>query len=235
MRAGENDSIAVRLRAGDHNVAGTASLVMDNPVGGPLETHQLASFDNHRRFMGADFTWNHLFERVLIVTSVGYIRSQIKQSWNFTDVLNAANNQADLNKIDRDIVPMRLAIEITPWDRIALRFGIQKNWFAEGDVVTSDSDAGAPPTVTQTSTAGAENTNTADGVGLSFGIGIKILRNLSIDTVVRQKVLFNGPDFIGGQAPGLFAQGSLVYRFGLSSNSEDTLKPLLAYDEIKLY
>lgn len=230
----ENASLAIHARAGDQNAAGTASFAVANGAG-VLTTNQSAAFDDRRRFLGGDVSWNYAFERALLVASVGYQRSQTKQTWVFRDVLAPGGNQDDLAKVDNDVVPARIGMEITPWDRIALRAGIQKNWFAETDAVGSDRDGGAAGTVTNTSTALAEAAGTANGVGLSFGMGFKLMDNLTVDTVVRQTFFFDGPNALGGQTPGVFAQGTLVYRFGLSRSTDDTLKPLLHYDEVQLY
>lgn len=235
LKVKEQASLSFRLRAGNHNAAGTASQVEETSGGGTLETNRSASFDNRRRYIGADMSWNILFEKALLAASIGYQRAQTKQTWDFADALAPGTNDGDLRKVDFDVVPLRIAMEMTPWDRIALRAGIQKNWFAESDAVSRDRDGAAGATTSTVSTTLGEASGTADGVGLSFGMGFRLIQNLSIDTVVRQDFFFDGPDFIGGRAPGLFARGTLVYRFGLSSNADDTLKPLLSYDEIQLY
>jgi hypothetical protein len=234
-RVREQSTLSLRIRAGRQNAAGTASSQADTALGGALEIDQRANFDNKRSYVGGDVTWNQLWDRALLVASIGYTRMQTLQTWGFTDVVTPGNNQADSNKVDIDVVPLRLGIELRPWERVALRAGVQKNWFAESDTVNKDVDGNTPASTSGISTALGEATGTANGVGLSFGLGFKIIRGLTIDTVVRQIFFFDGPNFGGGRRPGMFAQGTLVYRFGLSSNQDDTLKPLLSYDEIQLY
>ena len=73
-------------------------------------------------------------------------------------------------------------------------------------------------------------------MGLSFGAAIKITPNLSVDTVVRQELFFDGPNFIGGQNQGLFARGTLVYRFGDGGETEYyRLKPLFFSEGSSLF
>ena len=132
-------------------------------------------------------------------------------------------------------MPMRIAIEMTPWDRIALRAGIQKNWFAEADSVVRTQSGTSNPILSENSVAIAEANGTANGVGLSFGLGIRLINNLTIDTVVRQTFFFDGPNFLGGRTPGVFAQGTLVYRFGIGAETDSSLKPLLNLDGLNLY
>ena len=56
---------------------------------------------------------------------------------------------------------MRIAVELTPWEKIALRAGIQKNWFAEADSVVRTQSGTSNPVVSENSTAIAEANGTA--------------------------------------------------------------------------
>jgi hypothetical protein len=207
---------AVTTRAGIQEVSGTASRQDDSTPGGALEIDRRASFENDRRYGAVDYTWVHAFSQALLATSVGFQVSKTKQNWFFSSFeAGGPRHEEDSVHDERWVVPVRVAAEIRPWNKLAIRAGIQKNFFTSVDRTISDVDGSAQPRVTRTDNVEQEAPGTANGVGLSFGLGFALTERLMIDTVVRQTLLFHGPYFIGGVANrGIFAHASLVYKFG---------------------
>lgn len=233
-RVREDTSLSWSLRLGQQSVDGVATYAEDSTPGGALETNRAAGFENKRRYVTTDLTWTRVYSRTMVLASLGYQRLFTRRSWHYQDFLASGNNQDDLVRSSQDVVPMRLALETSPWDWIHLRAGLQKNWFAESRSRVRDADGTANPTFTRTDTVLGEASGTANGVGLSFGFGLTLVPNLTIDTVVRQTLFFDGPNFIGGREPGVFAQGTVTFRFGEAGDYDMPRKPLIPFDEIRL-
>lgn len=233
-RTREDTSLSWSLRLGQQSVDGLATYAEDSTPGGALETDRSAGFENKRRYLTTDLTWSRAYSRTMVMASLGYQHLFTRRSWNYRDALASANNQDDLVRSHQDVVPMRLALETSPWDWIHLRAGLQKNWFAESVSRVRDGDGTTNPTFTRTDTVLGEASGTANGVGLSFGFGLTLVPNLTIDTVVRQTLFFDGPNFIGGENPGVFAQGTITFRFGEAGDYDVPRKPLIPFDEIRL-
>ncbi len=213
----DGDTLALTGLAASQNVSGTADRTEAGASGSPLTTNQSASYDNTRKSLLADGTWSHPFGTSLLIASLGVQLEKTRQSWSFTDALSAANAEDDFVEQTNLIFPLRVAAELKPFSRLVLRAGIQKNVLASTKKVISNSHAGAAANVTETHTAIAEAAGTANGVGLSLGAGIWITRSLLLDAVVRQTLLFDSPNVVGGTTPGLFAQSTLSYAFGSPS------------------
>lgn len=189
---------------------------------GVLDINRTGYWANVRKFASADFTWVKPFDRYksLLVSSFGAQHLYTKQTYLFTDVLTPANNHADMARSVSLLFPLRVAVETSPWDFLAVRAGLQKNLFSEQRSTLRDGDGTTPATLRETDTSIADPNGTADGVGLSFGAGVKIVEGLVWDSVVRQLFLFDGPQVVGGKANGFLAQTTLVYRWG----EDDALK-----------
>ncbi|MBI3300420.1 MAG: hypothetical protein HYZ75_19820 [Elusimicrobia bacterium] len=219
----ETESLwSVTLRGNITDTTAEAGIKGTGANGGALTTNRNGYWANVRKFIATDFTWVRPYDRYksMLVASIGAEHTYIKQSFQFTDVLAGTSNHSDLARSRSLLFPIRVAIETTPWDLLAIRAGLQKNIFSESSTRLRDGDGSAPETLRETDVAIADPNGTADGVGLSFGVGIRLVDGLMWDTVVRQLLLFDGPNVVGGNTPGLFAQTTLVYRWG----EENTLK-----------
>lgn len=219
----ENESLwSVTMRGMIQDATLVSSIQEDGTPGGARDFDRNAYMANVRKFAAVDFTWVHPFDRhrTLLVSSLGAQHSYTKATYVLSDILASANNHADMARSTSMLFPVRVAIETQPWDLLALRAGIQKNIFSESSTRLHDGDSTTRPTITETDTAITDPTGTADGVGLSFGVGLKLVEGLFWDSVVRQRLLFDGPYAVGGNANGLFAQTTLVYRWG----EDDALK-----------
>lgn len=213
---------SVTLRGSVIDTTAIATQREDTNANGVLDTNRDAYWANIRKFASADFTWVKPFDRYksLLVSSFGAQHLYTKQTFLFTDVPTPANNHRDMARSSSLLFPLRVAVETSPWDFLAVRAGIQKNVFSEQRSTIYDGDGAAGATLTETDTAITDPNGTADGVGLSFGAGVKIVDGLMWDSVVRQLFLFDGPQVVGGKANGFLAQTTLVYRWG----EEDALK-----------
>lgn len=219
----ESESLwSVTLRGMIQDATLAASLREDATPGGALDFNRTAYMANIRKFMAADFTWVRPFDRhrTFLLSSIGAQHSYTKATYHLSDSLVGGNNHADMARSTSLLFPVRVAIETQPWDLLALRAGIQKNIFSESRTRLHDGDGTTPQTINETDTAITDPAGTADGVGLSFGVGLKLVDGLFWDSVVRQRLLFDGPYAVGGAANGLFAQTTLVYRWG----DEDALR-----------
>jgi hypothetical protein len=212
---------SLTLRGGIADATTVASLKEDT-AGGGIDFDRNAYMANIRKYAAADFTWVRPFDRhrTNLIASMGAQHSYTKATYHFTAIDDATLNHADMVRSQSLLFPVRVAIETQPWDLLALRAGIQKNIFSEARSTYKDGDGTSATTMTETDSAVSDPNGTADGVGLSFGVGIKLVDGLFWDSVVRQRLLFDGPDFVGGNANGVFAQTTLVYRWG----DEDQLK-----------
>lgn len=212
---------SVTLRGGILDNTAVAGYKEDT-AGGGIDIDRHAYLANIRKFAATDFTWVRPFDRhrTNLIASMGGQYLYTKATFHFNDRLAAANNHADQARSSSILFPVRVAIETQPWDLLALRAGIQKNVFSESRTTLRDGDGTAAMALNETDVAITDPNGTADGVGLSFGVGVKLVDGLFWDSVVRQRLLFDGPYAVGGNANGLFAQTTLVYRWG----DEDQLK-----------
>jgi hypothetical protein len=212
---------SLTLRGGILDNTAVAS-IKENTAGGPIDFDRNAYMGNVRKFAATDFTWVRPFDRhrTNLIASMGGQYLYTKATYHLTDLIASVNNQADQARSSSILFPVRVAIETQPWDLLALRAGIQKNVFSEARTTLRDGDGTAALTLRETDVAVTDPTGTADGVGLSFGVGLKLVEGLFWDSVVRQRLLFDGPYAAGGNANGVFAQTTLVYRWG----DEDALK-----------
>lgn len=221
----ESESLwSVTLRGSVIDTTAIATQREDTDANGVLNTDRDAYWANIRKFASADFTWVHPFDRYksLLMASFAAQHLYTKRTFVFTDLIpaNVGNNQRDMARSTSLLFPLRVAVETSPWDFLALRAGIQKNVFSEQRSTVHDGDGQTAATFNETDTAIADPNGTADGVGLSFGAGVKIVDGLMWDSVVRQLLLFDGPQVVGGKGNGFLAQTTLVYRWG----EEDALK-----------
>ncbi|MBI5596098.1 MAG: hypothetical protein HY928_08430 [Elusimicrobia bacterium] len=219
----ESESLwSLTLRGMIQDATLVASLREDNTPGGALDFNRRAYMANVRKFGAADFTWVRPFDkhRTLLLSSIGGQYSYTKATYHLEDALASGNNHADMARSSSLLFPVRVAIETQPWDILAVRAGIQKNIFSEARTRLHDGDSTTALTISETDTAITDPNGTADGVGLSFGVGIKLVDGLFWDSVVRQRLLFDGPEVVGGNSVGFFAQTTLVYRWG----EEDAMK-----------
>lgn len=213
---------SVTVRGSVIDTTAVAQRQDDDGPNGLLEVNKNAYWANTRKFASADFTWVRPFDkyRALLISSFGAQHIYTKQTFLFTDVNTPANNHADMARSTSLLFPLRVAVETSPWDFLALRAGLQKNLFSEQRSTFQDGDGTTAAVYRSSDTAVSDPNGTADGVGLSFGVGVKIVDGLMWDSVVRQLFLFDGPQVVGGRANGFLAQTTLVYRWG----EEDALK-----------
>lgn len=234
----ESESLwSVTLRGSVIDTTAVAKQQEDTNANGVLDTNRNAYWANIRKFGAVDFTWVKPFDRYksLLISSFGGQYLYTKQTFLFTNIITPANNHRDMARSTSLLFPLRVAMETSPWDFLAVRAGIQKNLFSESGSRVLDGDGTAAATITDTDTAITDPNGTADGVGLSFGAGVKIVEGLVWDSVVRQLFLFDGPQVVGGRSNGFLAQTTLVYRWGEDDAFKRVSKLKPAFNLKKLF
>ncbi len=104
---------------------------------------------------------------------------------------------ADLDETETAI-PAAIGLETVLSEKLTLRLGANKDLYR---VVAADDGASETKEVT------------TGGAAASVGLGLNLVENLTIDALVEQRLLYDGPDAVGGNAPGMNAQITAKYSF----------------------
>lgn len=139
----------------------------------------------------------------VIAGLTGEYSSLTKKDGKITDNIDSTNNQKGTEDTTTNIdVGINVAAETKLNDTWSARAGVSKGLFGITSITNKDLDADSKQESSSDSTAAPV---------ISAGIS-GVISNFTIDAVIRQALLFNGPHFIGGVAStGLNTQVSLKY------------------------
>jgi hypothetical protein len=168
--------------------------------------------------LGAALNTN-LSEKTLLITALHFSQtvSQLDARTEYFFPTRSGTSEMYNYKMTSMDFPFNVAIEYQLSKPVVTRFGLSRAIFQSYTTDVND------PNYTWNGTAYA-NTSTSDSkyyadtqaagsTSVCFGVGLDLIKNLTIDAVVRQQVLFSGTYIISGVANTLVGQLSAVYRF----------------------
>ncbi len=133
--------------------------------------------------------------------TLGYL-SSTQKSGKSKDKLNSANDTKGTETSSTTIdVGVNVAAEAKLNETWSARIGAQKGIFGTSSITTKNLD-----NLTETNSSSDTTGAPVISMGASCVVG-----NLTIDGVIQQALLFNGPQFIGGGTPGMTSKISAKY------------------------
>jgi hypothetical protein len=150
-------------------------------------------------------------EKTLMVTAINL--NSTTEINDGTETLTGAIANAKYESETTTVnIPVTMAVEHHISNVVTARFGICQDLYQSGTskATTTTYDAlGAETGVTELTTSA----ETLAGTTVSLGAGINVLKDLTVDAVVRQQVLFSGTYLVSGVPETLVSQISAKYRF----------------------
>lgn len=140
----------------------------------------------------------------VIAGLTGGFASATEKKGKVTDNIDSINNKKGTEDSTTDInVGINVAAETKLNDTWSARAGVSKGIFGTQSITKKDLD---------TDTKTEESNDTTAAPVISAGIS-GVISNFTIDAVISQALLFDGPYFIGGVANGLNSQVSMKYQW----------------------
>lgn len=154
-------------------------------------------------------------DRLNVIFSIGVSSMTIDQSVTNTNNVTGATGtlQNDSFKAEMFNVPVSISAEHTTLDWLTTRFGVSKNVINTSKTTGSDADPTIPTATSNLTFTNARSFYADTALVMNVGAGFSIAKDMGVDAVVRQGILFGGPYWVSGVPNSMFSMLTAWYKF----------------------